>query len=232
MDWINHYQLFLFDFDGILVNTEELHYKAYMKVCADRGFSLKWDHATYMSYALYSATAVQEGIYRDLPELFAQESNWDMLYREKKKVYADLLHSEGPGLMPGVAELLKALEKAGIARCVVTHSPEEHITKIRKQHPILNTIPLWITREYYSQPKPAPECYQKAIALLKNPGDRIIGFEDSPRGLKALLGTEAKGVLISDLFSSHELQKISADIGKPFSHFPSFTEMFNSPPVR
>lgn len=228
MNWIDHYQLFLFDFDGILVNTEELHYMAYLKMCADRGFSLKWDQKIYMSYALFSASGVKEGVYRELPALQKEEPCWDVLYNEKKRAYYELLQNRGPSLMPGVSELLLALEKAGIKRCVVTHSPGEQIALIRKQHPVLSTIPEWITREHYSQPKPSPECYLKAISALKQPGDRIVGFEDSPRGLQALLGTEAEGVLVSEVFNEKELQKIAEGMDRPFSHFSSFPEMFKN----
>jgi beta-phosphoglucomutase len=226
MEWIHHYQLFLFDFDGILVNTEELHYKAYLKMCSARGFPLKWDKRTYMQHAMYTAAGVQEGIYRELPDLQRDEPCWDLLYQEKKRVYFQLLQEEGTLLMPGVEELLIALEKAKIKRCVVTHSPLEQIALIRSQHPILNSIPNWITREHYSQPKPSPECYQKAIANFKIEGERVIGFEDSPRGLKALLGTEAEGILLSDCFELFEIKKFLKEFGRPFRHFSSFIEMF------
>lgn len=228
MHWIHHYQLFLFDFDGILVNTEELHYKAYLKMCADRGFTLKWDEPTYIRHAMYSSTGLKEGIYREFPDLQRYEPCWDILYREKKRAYCELLQQEGVNLMPGVEKLLLELEKANIKRCVVTHSPSDQIALIRKQNPILDTIPEWITREHYSQPKPSPECYQKAIAHFKDEGDRIIGFEDSPRGLKALLGTEAEGILISQYFDQSEIRELSNDVGREFSHIPSFPELFKN----
>jgi beta-phosphoglucomutase len=227
MDWIHHYQLFLFDFDGILVNTEELHYKAYIKICADRGFNLKWDKLTYLGHAMYTATGVKEGVYREFPELQRQEPSWDVLYKEKKKAYYQLLQEEGVALMPGVEALLTALEKKGIKRCVVTHSPAEQIHLIRKQHPLLDSIPYWITREHYSQPKPSSECYQKALAVHKSPGDHVIGFEDSPRGLKALLGTEAEGVFITEFFTPAEIAQLSEETGRPFMHFSSFLELFS-----
>jgi HAD superfamily hydrolase (TIGR01509 family) len=226
MKWIKDYQLFLFDFDGILVNTEELHYLAYLKMCAERGYSLFWDQKTYMSYALYSATGVKEGIYQALPKLRQEEPDWNVLYEEKKRHYYTLLQNMGPPLIKGVSRLLETLEASGVKRCVVTHSPGEQIDYIRSMHPVLNTIPHWIAREHYSQPKPSSECYQKAIGQLKSPGDRVIGFEDSPRGLQALLGTEARGVLISDVFNNDELQNISKEMSRSFAHFHSFGDMF------
>jgi beta-phosphoglucomutase len=224
---IDPYQLFLFDFDGTLVNTEELHYKAYLKMCSDRGFPLEWDERTYMRHAAHTATGIKEGIYKELPALQHEEPHWDILYQEKKRAYMELLQGGEVFLMPGVEELLKKLEQKGVKRCVVTHSPLEQIALIRSQHPILNSISEWITREDYSQPKPSPECYEKALAKLKAPGERCIGFEDSPRGLKALLKTEAEAVLLSTHFDPFEIKQLSEEAGRTFFYFPSFVSIFD-----
>lgn len=173
MQWIHNYQLFLFDFDGILVNTEELHFKAYQKMCKDRGFSLNWDEKTYVRHAMFSATGLKEAIYKEFSDLKCFD--WDLLYGEKKRAYYALLE-EGVSLMTGVSEILTALEMAKIKRCVVTHSPIEQISLIRKQHPILDSIPLWITREQYKQPKPSSECYEKAISMLAEVGGQSGGI--------------------------------------------------------
>lgn len=222
MQWIHNYQLFLFDFDGVLVNTEELHYRAYQKMCADRGFSLEWPWKTYIRAAMFESTGLKEGVYRALPALYAQEPNWDVLYAEKKQAYADLLRRREVKLMPGVESLLQALEEAKIKRCVVTHSALEQIEIISSYLPALKSIPNWITREDYSQPKPHPECYQKAVAIHALPNDKVIGFEDSPRGLKALLGSSAEGVLLSSSFTQDEIKSF---VDRPFTLVPSFEEM-------
>lgn len=197
MEWINQYQLFLFDFDGLLVNTEELHFFAYKKMCALHGFKLDWDFDTYCQAAHYSAEALRDQIYGQFPELKAQFPDWKVLYAEKKQALMDLVANGTVHLMPGAERLLKALEKANIKRCVVTHSPDDLVNAIRRQIPILDTIPDWITRHDYTHPKPHPECYIKAIEKFAHNGDRIIGFEDTPRGVKALMPTQAQAVMIS-----------------------------------
>lgn len=207
------------------MNTEELHYLAYKKMCAARGFSLKWDMQTYIQHALHSTTGLRDGIYKEFPDLERYEPCWDILYQEKKQAYAQLLTNQGVALMPGVERLLQELEKANLKRCVVTHSTAEQTELICAKHPILHSIPHWITREDYSEPKPSPECYQMAIAQFAQKGDRVIGFEDSPRGLKALLGTHAEAVLITELFSEKEVNKLAQEVGKAFSHFATFNEV-------
>jgi beta-phosphoglucomutase len=196
MDWIHNYQLFLFDFDGLLVNTEKLHFAAYVEMCKGRGFVLDWDFNKYCSIAHSDDTALRKAIYWQFPKLFEQEPDWMVLYAEKKRAYFRLLEEGRLELMPGVEKLLKALEKANIKRCVVTHSLREQVDYIKEKLPLLNTIPVWITREDYTRAKPDPDGYLRAIERLGEPGDMIVGFEDSLRGFKALSGTSAKPVLI------------------------------------
>lgn len=221
MNWIKKFQLFLFDFDGLLVNTEELHYQAYIHMCAARGFQLNWSFYRYSEAAHHSATALKEQIYAEFPDLYKKEPNWSVLYEEKKRAFLKLLDSGAAQLMPGVSELIQILNHQKIKCCVVTHSPIPLIDSIRKQNPVLDLIPHWITREDYSQPKPNPECYQIAISRLGKESDQIVGFEDSPRGLSALMGTRATPVLICppDYPYVAELRK------QKLKYYPSFKDI-------
>lgn len=217
MQWIHQYQLFLFDFDGLLVNTEELHYQAYINMCASRGFSLTWDFNRYSEAAHHSANGLKDQIYAEFPTLYKQEPNWIILYQEKKTALLQLLESQTIPLMPGVKQLLLSLQESNIKRCVVTHSTKALVNQIRQKNPILNSIPHWITREDYINPKPHPECYLAAIHQFSTPEDKVIGFEDSPRGLKALSETTAKPVLICP--STYPYLK---DILSHTVYYPSF----------
>ncbi len=199
MKWIQGFDLFLFDFDGLLVNTEKLHYAAYVRMMEGRGYQLNWSFPRFCKAAHTNSVAIREGIYADFPAL---DPDWQTLYNEKKRCYFELISLGKIDLMPGVHELLSELDKHKKRRCVATNSPFEQIQLIRAQLPILRTIPHWITREDYEKPKPDPECYLRAIELHGKPGDRIVGFEDSLRGLKALQGTSALPILISDVLPS------------------------------
>ena len=63
--------------------------------------------------------------------------------------------------------------------------------------PILRSLPNWITREDYKRAKPAPDGYLVAKARYTKPGDKIIGFEDTVRGWKALHSAGIEGVVVS-----------------------------------
>jgi len=221
MDWIQKFDLFLFDFDGLLVNTEELHWQAYRQMCQERGCSLDWSLFEFFEAAHFSSTGLRDAIYRKLPELQKQEPRWDVLYAEKKRLYQELLGKGGLALMPGVAEVLTALEKAGKRRCVVTNSTRVQVDLVKEKIPLLETIPVWITRENYREPKPHPECYLMAIRQLGKPGDRVIGFEDSARGFQAL---KDAGVATALLIAPQDHPQMKAFKG---TYFPSFNSIID-----
>lgn len=228
MHWFNDFQLVLFDFDGLLVNTEEIHYKAYQRMCAQRGITLDLGFENYCKIAHYHSEGLSEQLYRLYPDLKAQGASWDVLYLEKKQAMIDLLREGAVQVMPGVERLLLKLKDAGISRCVVTHSPKELIDMVRHQHPIFDIIPIWITREQYEKPKPNSECYIKAINLLAKAEDRVVGFEDTPRGLKALLGTRAKPVLICET----HYPEIPSFIASGVAHYKTFADIPDDMPLQ
>lgn len=212
MQWIHHFQLFLFDFDGLLVDTEHLHYQAYVNALSKRGYTLKLTFGNFLELAHLNSRAWREAVLAEIPEL-----DFDPLYNEKKQEYLELLATGQVELMPGAEKLLMELAKAKIRRCVVTHSNLALIQPIRARIPVLGSIEHWITREDYEKPKPDPECYLKAIALYGKKGDRIVGFEDSVRGLTALKGTPALAVLICP--KHHPLLELALQGGG--AHFES-----------
>lgn len=219
--WIERYHLFLFDFDGLLVNTEELHYLAYGKMCQERQIALEWSFAQYCRIAHYSAHGLREQLYLQYPDLYRQEPIWEVLYQEKQQWVLKLLQEGAVQLMPGVAELLKGLSQAKIPCCVVTHSPNDLVEAVRNQHPLLNSIGHWLTRDHYTHPKPHPECYLKAIDTLAGPQDRIIGFEDTPRGLKALMATRAEATLICSV----DYPEIADFVAQGARHYSSLSSI-------
>ncbi len=198
MNWIGNFDLFLLDFDGLLVDTEPIHYQAYINLCAKRGFTLPWTFSQFCEIAHTSAEGLKREIYALFPALYEKEPNWSVLYEEKKREYEDIILKKELSLLPGVFSLIESLKKEKKECCVVTNSVRAHVEKIKTKIPLLQQIPHWITRESYENPKPHPECYQKAIKLYAK-GKNIIGFEDSIRGLKALLQVPCIAVLICPL---------------------------------
>lgn len=219
-----NYQLFLFDFDGLLVDTERLHMAAYIELCRRYGCELSWDFKRYCKEAHGQPMGMLEALRREFPRMFELQPRQEVLYEEKKKIYVDLLKTSPLELMPGAEALLKILEEKNVKRAVVTNSPRAHIEIIKDRLPLLKSIPQWLTREDYSQPKPSPDGYLKAIEKLGEPGDRVVGFEDSLKGLKSLLAAGVDSVLISSADYDHVAEAVSLGA----KHFGSFDQYLTS----
>lgn len=221
MRWIEDYDLFLFDFDGLLVNSEPLHYQAYVNLCEKFGEELEWGFNEFCHMAHTSAFNIQRSFQDRFPDMIEKAGGWSVLYSVKKQEYLKILQSADIELMQGVEPLLEKLQEKQIPRCVVTNSPLEQTKIIRARIKKLDTIPNWITREDYEKPKPDPECYEMAIRLHGKDAQKIIGFEDSLRGLKALMGTKAQPVLIC----SPDHPQMNATIDSNVLHFSTFDEI-------
>lgn len=113
MKWVENFDLFLFDFDGLLVNTEPLHYRAYIETLAERGFLLDWSFIQFCALAHLSASALREAFYAKWPDL---DPDWEGIYADKKKAYLRLVLQGEVQLMPGVEKLLRCLQEKEIIR--------------------------------------------------------------------------------------------------------------------
>jgi HAD superfamily hydrolase (TIGR01509 family) len=199
-----------------------LHFQAYIQVLKDYGVHLDWSFETYCLAAHYDNTRFQENIFASYPQL--QKFGWEAIYEKKRMALLKLYEQGAIALMPGVEKFLSHLAKEGINRCVVTHSSIVLIDALKKKISQLQSIPHWITREDYTHPKPHPECYLHAIATYGKSKGRILGFEDTPRGLKALLQTPAEPIWVSPIHYP-ELKEFEK---KGVKYFPSFNSIINS----
>ena len=220
MSWILEYSPIFFDFDGLLVNTEHLHFQAYQTMLENRGVSFPWSFTDFAAVAHKSSEGLRKMITAHAPTLVAEQS-WEALYDQKKSEYGKLLEAGTLGLMPGAQTILETVQMAKIPHAVVTNSTRKQTEMIREKIPVLNNIPYWITREDYESPKPSPDAYFKAIEVLGK-SDNMLGFEDALRGINALKGAAITPVLIC--LPDHPQM---ADVSKDSMHYyPSLTSIY------
>jgi HAD superfamily hydrolase (TIGR01509 family) len=188
--------LFLFDLDGLLVDTERLHWHAYQRMCQVFGATLGWDFPTYLQIAGGSAHGIHQRIRQEIPQLF-DGRQWEDLYVVKKEQFFELLSSSTIPLMEGVEAFLSHLATFRKPMVVVTHSPKRFIDKVQASHPIFKVMADWVCREMYTAPKPAPDGYLAACAGQHILPQRALGFEDTVRGIDSLVAAGIRPILVN-----------------------------------
>lgn len=212
-----------FDFDGLLVNTERLHFQAYQRLLTTHHLFFPWSFSEFAGIAHQKAHGIREAITRHFPSLVDQ-AGWEALYAEKQRYYAELLSGKELDLMPGAATVLTLVQQLAIPHAVVTNSPLEQVRAIRPRLRPLESIPCWVTRENYSLPKPAPDGYLKAIDLLGGTQQTMVGFEDSLRGVHSLQSAGITPVLIC----AEDHPQLRTIQPGSLLYFPSFTALLEA----
>lgn len=209
----------IFDFDGVIINSEPLHYKATAVAC--ELFDLKFDYLTYMSlFAGYSDVEKFSRIFISQNREFTSE-NIKKLVIEKENVYMDIIyHQKALPFVPGVQEYIQKLidEKTKIAICSgATHLEVMSVLKKMGSADFWKHFEVIVTIEDVKNGKPDPEGYLLVSSKLGiNPQDGIV-IEDSPRGIQAAKKAGIKVIGLSTTYKTEQLG--DADIIIPgFSH--------------
>lgn len=219
---LNSFSLICFDFDGLLVDTEPHHFAAYIETFKEINAPLDIDYWQYseLAHGKLGTAALHKALLLKHPHL---RIDWEEIRQIKREIYTNRIKKIPVDLMPGVPELLDLALKQKIQICVVTNSLSNDTTAIRKNQPLLNRIPLWITRELYPRGKPFSDGYFKALEHF--PGldpSKVLALDDTVKGIKAIQGANLFPVLICD--ERHPQLNSAPDV----LHYPSLFSLEES----
>lgn len=175
----------LFDFDGVLVDTEWAIYSAWRRCFGAHGHPLPLDTYTRCigsDFATWSPKI-------HLEELTGLAFDWhDLDQRRQEEILADLAH-ERP--MHGAVEWLTALQDAGIPTAVVSSSSHAWVDGWLEKLQLASFFTTTVCRGDAPRIKPAPDLYLEAARRLALPAARCLVIEDS---LNGMLAAEAAGM--------------------------------------
>jgi putative hydrolase of the HAD superfamily len=172
----------IFDFDGLIVDTETPWFEVYSQIYREHGTELplqEWARSIGASDkdfdpCGYLESLLQCSIDRAAIQNLSSERHTQIM--------------EGRKLLPGVADYLRQAHEMGLKVALASSSGREWVEKYLKRFKLLPLFDALFTREDVREVKPNPELYQKAIDHFGIPGDEAVAFEDSPNGLTAARG--------------------------------------------
>jgi HAD superfamily hydrolase (TIGR01509 family) len=198
----------LFDFDGVIADTEPLHYKALTRVLADLGITLT-EPEYYASYLGFDdrgcfTTALESNRRICTPALIAE------LVERKAKVYLDIIRHDLT-IFPGVRELVRTAA-AAYPLAIVSGALRQEIELILERAGIRPLFRHITSAEDVSRGKPDPEGFLHALTALNRdcsgssitPADCLV-IEDSLPGIR---GARAAGMKVLAVANTHTVQDL------------------------
>lgn len=185
-------QAVIFDFDGIMVDSEPLHHQAFCSVLEKRNLPLSWEdyYARYLGFDDRDVLRMrfeEAGLALD-DELMRQ------VVDEKAKAFVDLIRVKGVSPYPGVLELVRLLEKK-LAIALCSGALASDIEPILEILHLANAFEIRVTADQVHASKPDPESYREVFRLLAaaHPGKitdpaRCVAIEDTPAGILSASG--------------------------------------------
>jgi beta-phosphoglucomutase-like phosphatase (HAD superfamily) len=188
------FKLYVFDLDGVIINSEKFHWEAYKKALSIYGKNSQFNekNLTFKKYCEIKHSIEKKNTFKNI-----FTSNYDKFYEKKKKYYYSNI--DKIKLMEGVDIFINNLLSKKKYICLVTDSSEETLKIFKKKFPILQKMHHIITRDHVDKRKPSSEGYLKVINKYNyiNYSD-IVGFEDSYKGIIAMSGVIYNTVLVNN----------------------------------
>jgi beta-phosphoglucomutase len=186
----------VFDFDGVLADSEPLHLKAYQALLEPQGIHL--DQQTYCErYLGYD----DEGALRRMAEdngLLLGDEEIELLIVEKGRVFEALVGARDV-LYPGAADCVRRLAAAwpiGIASGAL----RADIDLILRGAEVAGLFAFIVAAGDTDRTKPAPDPYLRAAELLGVPPQACVAIEDSHWGLESARAAGMRTIAVTHTY--------------------------------
>jgi len=190
-------QALIFDVDGTLAETEELHRAAFNQAfVAEHGPGWHWDQPLYAK--LLAVTGGKERIAHFAPTLPA--ARIQTLHAAKTAYYARLVASGGLQPRPGVRRLLQAANRAGIKLAIATTTSPANIEALLAAWGNLPPFDVIAAGDEVAAKKPAPDVYLLALRRLGLPAANCLAIEDTENGLRSARAAGLRCLITTSLY--------------------------------
>lgn len=198
----------IFDFDGVIADSEMTHFAAFNK--ALEPYHLKISRQQYFKEYLgltdrdLISTLAKEGI------LNADQEQIDSLAAEKERIFEELARTAP--IIDGVSEFLDLLEQNGIDIAICSGALLAEIELMLDKSKLRRYFQSIVSAEHVAKSKPAPDGFLLALEKLntgKNPpikASQCVAIEDSHWGLEAAKAAGMHTVAVTNSYSADELK--------------------------
>lgn len=203
-------QAVIFDFDGVIVHSEPLHYRAFAQVLATQGIEL--GEAEYYRQLLgFDDVGGFRHVFK-LRGLPLESAQLKQLVEQKQQTMKQLMASGTFTALPGVKTFIARLVRHGVPMAICSGAIGSEIRTMLAGVGLAAHFQVIVAAEDVAVGKPDPRGYLKALHELSQRVDRTLRpedcliIEDAPTVIQT---TRAVGFTLLGVASSHPLEQLS-----------------------
>lgn len=201
----------VFDFDGLILDTESNEFKAFQEIYAQHGQTLTlevWSGCVGTDLSVFNP-------YDHLEQCLGQQVNRDAIRSLKQQKYDELMLREK--IRPGVEAYLQEAKRLGLRIGLASSSSRQWVTGYLSRFGLLDHFDCIRTRDNVRKVKPDPELYLQAVQALGVEPHEAVALEDSPNGALAARRAGLRCVIVPNPvtdtlpFGEHDLRLRTMD---------------------
>jgi HAD superfamily hydrolase (TIGR01509 family) len=187
----------VFDLDGLMFNTEEIYFRVGSELMRRRGC----EYTTELCNAVMGRPP--QDAFETMIRWHSLGEPWKDMAAESDEIFVGLLDG-ALAPMPGLVQLLDALEAAGLPKAICTSSSPRLALAVLTRFHMESRFQFTLTSADISHGKPDPEIYLKAAQRLGlAPGEMLV-LEDSQTGCRAAARAGAFAVAVPGKHSASQ----------------------------
>jgi beta-phosphoglucomutase len=197
-EW-SKFKAIIFDMDGVLIDSYQMHKKAWNTIAKEIGFQLN-DKEFKKLFGLTSYEGVRT--VKELKHLSDNELN-DFIDRVDSTFREMFRH--GVQLIDGSIDFVKLIKQKRYPIAIATSAPRENVKSFLGEVRVFNLFNVVVSGDDVHKGKPDPEIYLRTASLLQTDPKECLVFEDSLMGIES---AKKAGMTCIAISSTHEKSQL------------------------
>ena len=199
---------YITDFDGVMVDSEPLHFRGFAEILAAENIELTWEAYSSIYLSLDDHDCIK-AVAGDHGRNLAEE-HIEAMIEAKSRLMLELMAGDVE-IFPGVEAILAAMAKANIPMAICSGCLRAEVELCSRTIGILDYFQTAVTARDVTHGKPHPEGYTKALAQLREitgqdlQAGRCVITEDSPGGVASAKSAGMNVVAVTNSFPAGAL---------------------------
>jgi HAD superfamily hydrolase (TIGR01509 family) len=221
MPRLTDFAAFIFDMDGLVLDTEPTYFAAWQRAIETMGYSLEPDAYKTLTGFHYHQVEAQ------LQAWLGNDVDLTVFKQLGTECWRSYIAENGIAIKPGVNVLLDYAQQQGIPVCLATNSSAVYAHECLRIAGLSHRFPIIVTGDDVERVKPKPDIFLEAAKRLQIKITRCVVFEDSHTGVVAASASGAYTVFVPSTLPANLHAQMICDC-----QLSDLTEVFETLPAR